>query len=41
MLTKQDNFCILYADQKNLQKQAIKNWSTLLKHANNLYKHWK
>ena len=36
---KLGQFCILCAEQKNLQKMFIKVWLTLFKHGNNLYKH--
>ena len=37
--TKLDNYCILCTDQKNLQSNSIKVWSTLFKNGNNLYEH--
>ena len=31
------NYCIIFKDQKNLQKTSIKVWSTLFKDGNNFY----
>ena len=36
---KLGNYCILYTDQKNLQKISKKVWLTLFKYGNNLYEH--
>ena len=35
------NYCILCTDQKNLQNNSIKVWSTLYKHGNNFYEQQK
>ena len=37
---KLGNYCILWADHKNLQKNFIKVWPTLYKNGNNLQEHW-
>ena len=36
---KLDNYYILCTDQKDLQNNYIKVWSTLFKNGNNLYEH--
>ena len=36
---KLDNYHILCTDQKYLQNNSIKAWSTLFKKGNNLYEH--
>ena len=36
---KNDSYCILCTDQKDLQTVSIKAWLTLFKHEDNLYEH--
>ena len=38
---KLDNYCILCRDQKNLQNNSIKVWSTWFQNVKNLYEYWK